>query len=83
MNRIFACAAFLSMLLPQCAAAQTRYTPAADISVMGGQYFFNSAPASLRMKADAFFSPALQFGDDSQLVPILPAITAACRMSGK
>ena len=50
--------------------AETRYTPSADISVMGGQYFFDSAPASLRMKADGFFSPAIQFENGSQLVPI-------------
>jgi len=70
MSKILLGAIAMTALCAGQLCAETRYTPAADVSVMGGQYFFDSAPASLRMKADAFFSPALMFENGSQLVPV-------------
>ncbi|MGM0441817.1 MAG: hypothetical protein ACQEQC_05315 [Elusimicrobiota bacterium] len=51
--------------------AEVKYTPVADISVAGGQYFLEGTPSSFGGNSDIYFSPALNFGKDSSLVPVL------------
>ncbi len=51
--------------------AEIKYTPVADISVSGGQYFLQGDPSSLGGNASIYFSPALNFNPETSLIPIL------------
>lgn len=51
-------------------SAQVKVTPVADITALGGKYYLDSDAAAFHGRFDAFFSPVLTFGENSELVPV-------------
>ncbi|MDO8733918.1 MAG: hypothetical protein Q7K21_02010 [Elusimicrobiota bacterium] len=49
-------------------------TPVANISLLGGQYFLEGDKDSFAGNADIFFSPVINFSEDSALLPIYQGI---------
>jgi len=49
---------------------QVKVTPVADVTVLGGKYYLDSDAAAFNARVDAFFSPVLKFGENSELVPV-------------
>ena len=65
------CIIFLSLISILPLQAETKITPVANIDLLGGQYWVSeSAPASFGGNLNIFFSPAINFGSGTALLPI-------------
>ncbi|MDA3792357.1 MAG: hypothetical protein PF545_01700 [Elusimicrobia bacterium] len=51
--------------------AEAVFTPVADISLNGGQYFLEAEPSSFGGSANIDFAPALNFSKESALIPMI------------
>jgi hypothetical protein len=51
-------------------SAEIKITPVASVNLLGGKYYLDSDAASFQGRLDAFVSPALNFGEGHDLIPI-------------
>ncbi len=58
------------LLLSAAARAETKITPVADVSLLGGKYYLDSDAASFQGRFDAFLSPALTLSEGHELIPV-------------
>jgi len=66
----FSTAALLSLFTVSALNAQIKLTPVADVSLLGGKYYLDSSAAAFNGRFDAFISPALQLGENHDLIPV-------------
>ncbi len=59
------------ILVSAVSYAGVNFTPVADISLNGGQYFLEAEPSSFGGNASIYFSPALNFSKESALIPVV------------
>ncbi|MCX5792088.1 MAG: hypothetical protein NTY45_07720 [Elusimicrobia bacterium] len=67
-----AAAAVLPFVLasPPALYSEVKVTPVGSISALGGKYYLDSEAASFNGRFDAFLSPALKLGENSDLIPV-------------
>ncbi|MFW6134029.1 MAG: hypothetical protein ACOC5R_00465 [Elusimicrobiota bacterium] len=70
MKRIIIFAIFLSFLSMNT-NARVKFTPVADISLTGGQYFLMDEPSSFGGNSSVYFSPVVGFSEKNYLIPVI------------